>query len=64
MVLISIQEWNKPKPTKGDTTEGDGVSYVSKIAKGRLCESLTPHFTVPVYEDEKLIELMKKKVRD
>jgi hypothetical protein len=45
MVLISIQEWNKPKAAKGEPAEGDGVTYVSKIVKDRLSESLIPHFT-------------------
>jgi hypothetical protein len=36
MVLISIQEWNKPKAVKGELAEGDGVSYVSEIFKDKL----------------------------
>jgi hypothetical protein len=52
MVPIRIQEWDKP-------AKGDGVSYVSDIAKKMLWESLSSHFTLPVFEDEKL----KKKIR-
>jgi hypothetical protein len=64
MVLISIQEWNKPKAAKGEPAKGDGVSYVSKIVKDKLWESLIQHFTLPVFEDQKLTEFMKKKVRE
>jgi hypothetical protein len=69
MVPISIQEWNNPKEAKGEAAEGelaegDGVTYVSKIFKDRLWESHIPHFTMLVYEDEKLTGLMKKGVRE
>jgi hypothetical protein len=64
MVPISNQEWNKPKAAKGEPAEGEPeegarVSYVSKIVKDRLWESLIPHFTLPATEDLKLAELTK-----
>jgi hypothetical protein len=40
MVSINIQEWNKPKPAKGD-----GVSYVSKIVKDKLWENCSFHIS-------------------
>jgi hypothetical protein len=52
------------EPIEGEPEEGAGVSYVRKIVKDRLWESLIPHFTLPATEDPKLAELTKHKVKE
>jgi hypothetical protein len=55
--------WSQSAFKNGITRKGYefGVSYVNDVAKDRLWESFSSHFTLPVFDDEKLTKKIRLK---